>query len=407
MKILFVHQNFPGQFKSLPRFFQSLGHEVLALKHGQAVPMENIRVVGYEAARGNTPGVHPWAQEFETKVIRGEACAQMAKRLQDAGFEPDVIFAHPGWGEVLFLKAVFPKARLVCLMEYFYRPQGQDMGFDPEFSAPDFTEQARLISKNANLLLAMEAMDHGVSPMPWQASTLPVWAQAKTRLIHDGIDTSVCRPDSTAQLSLPDRGITIRPGDEVLTFVARNLEPVRGYHIFMRALPEIMATRPNLKVFIVGGQDVSYGHRPPSGSYRERYLNEVVSRLDPSRVFFLGKVSYPVFLRLMQITRCHVYLTYPFVLSWSLLEAMSVEAVVVGSRTAPVLDVIEHGKNGLLVDFFDVAGLAKQVCDVLAYPERYSGIRQAARQTVLERFDLQDVSLPAYAELLKECYSTR
>lgn len=173
----------------------------------------------------------------------------------------------------------------------------------------------------------------------------------------------------------------------------------------MRALPEIMARRPNLKVFIVGGHDVSYGRRPTEGSYHQRYLTEVSDRLDPKRIFFLGKVSYEAFLYLMQITRCHVYLTYPFVLSWSMLEAMSAGAVVVGSSTPPVLDIIEEGRTGLLVDFFDVSGLAERVCEVLANPEQFQTIRMQARQSIIERFDLNKVCLPAYQQLLERVVS--
>jgi len=407
LKILFVHQNFPGQFKHLFRYCQNRGDEVVALGEKQesatSVAPELVR---YAPTRGNTPGIHPWAQEFESKIIRGEAAAEAAQQLKESGFEPDVILAHPGWGETLLLKAVYPNAKLVCLMEYFYRPVGLDMGFDPEFARPSLEEQARLLGKNANLLLAMEAMDYGVSPTPFQASTMPAWIESKLRVIHEGVDTTLCKPDAKAEITLPDRGVSVHSGDEVLTFVVRNLEPVRGYHIFMRALPEIMARRPNLKVFIVGGDGVSYGSRPDSGSYRTRYLAEVAARLDSQRVFFLGKVPHSVFVRLMQVTRCHVYLTYPFVLGWSMLEAMSCGALVVGSRTAPVTDVIEDGRNGLLVDFFDIEGLAAKVCDVLENPVRFEPLRQLARQTVLERFDLETVSLPAYAQLLEECESS-
>ncbi len=403
MKLLFVHQNFPGQFKHLVRFCQAKGHEVVGLGAGKVVEAEGIRALSYTLERGNTPSIHSWAQEFESKVIRGEACALALQRLKTSGFEPDIVFAHPGWGEALFIKAIYPRAKLVCLMEYYYRPDGQDLGFDPEFPGVSLEDQARLASKNANLLLAMEAMDYGVSPTPWQASTLPSWVGNKLRVIHEGIDTDLCKPDPSARIALPSRGVGIRPGDEVLTFVARNLEPVRGYHIFMRALPEIMARRPKAKIFIVGGDGVSYGRAPESGSYRERYLREVAGQLDPQRVFFLGKIQYKVFLQLMQITRCHVYLTYPFVLSWSVLEAMSAGALVIGSRTAPVMDAIKDGSNGLLLDFFDVAGLAERVCDVLANSDRYDGMRAAARQTVLEHFDLESVCLPAYAKLLEDC----
>ncbi len=403
MNILLIHQNFPGQFKHLATFLRNKGHQVVGLGHDHLQPTTDGSVRTYHLQRGSTSGIHPWAQEFESKVIRGEGCLLALQRLRNSGFVPEVVFAHPGWGEVMFLRLVFPEARLVCLMEYFYRAEGQDLGFDPEFPKPSLDTLARLSGKNANLLLAMEAMDFGVAPTPWQASRLPDWALPKVRLIHEGIDTKYCRPDPAARIRLPEKRLTLAPGDEVLTFVARNLEPVRGFHTFMRALPEILACRPDLKVFVVGGQEVSYGQKSPSGSWREYYCRELAGRLDPQRVFFPGRIPYPVFIQLMQVSRCHVYLSYPFILSWSMLEAMSAGALVVGSATPPVQDVIEHGHNGLLVDFFDAAGLAHQVCEVLAHPERYATLRQQARQTVIERFDLARVSLPAYARLLDEC----
>ncbi|WP_462381130.1 glycosyltransferase [Pseudomonas sp. Marseille-QA0892] len=402
MKILFVHQNFPGQFKHLFAYCMYRGDEVIALGEQKPNAFAADNVVRYQPAQGTTQDMHPWAKEFESKVIRAEAASKAALSLKAKGFEPDVILAHPGWGEALLLKTVFPRAKLICLMEYFYRAEGFDMGFDPEFKEPGFEEHARLLSKNANLLLAMEAMDYGVSPTAFQASTLPAWAAQNVRLIHEGIDTALCIPNPNAVIKLPDRGLEICAGDEVLTFVVRNLEPVRGYHVFMRALPAIMAQRPNVKVFIVGGDGVSYGSAPENGSYRSRYLAEVAAGLDPSRVFFLGKVPHTVFISLMQITRCHVYLTYPFVLGWSVLEAMSCGALVVGSRTAPVEEVIEDGKNGLLVDFFDIVGLSERVCNALEAPEAYEAMRARARETVITRFDLQRVSLPAYARLLDE-----
>ena len=401
MNVLFVHQNFPGQFVHVAPHFAAQGHRVVAVGQGTLPALPGVQTVGYQPAQGNTPGVHPYAQEFESKAIRGEACRQAVLQLKQQGFTPHVIFAHPGWGETLFLADVFPQARLVYLMEYFYRPHGQDMGFDPEFGEPGLHDAALLAAKNANLLLAMHSMHAGIAPTPWQKSLLPEWAQAKTRLIHEGIDTHICRPDPGAEITLPDRGVTVRAGDEVLTFVARNLEPVRGYHVFMRALPQIMRERPNVKVFIVGGDGVSYGKAPENGSYRNQYLHEVAGQLDPSRVFFMGKVPHHVFVRLMQITRCHVYLTYPFVLSWSLLEAMACGAAVVASDTAPVRDAVTHKETGLLVPFFDTDALAAQVVHVLANPQlaQLRTMREQAAAYVRAVYDTR-ISLAAYEALI-------
>lgn len=400
MNILFVHQNFPGQFVHVAPYFASLGHRVVAVGQGDIRGLPGVETRSYQLARGNTPGMHPFAQEFESKTLRGEACRDTVLQLKNEGFTPDVIFAHPGWGETLFLKDVFPKAKLICLMEYYYRAEGQDMGFDPEFGMPTLEDRAMLAAKNANLLLAMEAMDAGIAPTPWQKSLLPEWAQAKTHVIHEGIDTDLCKPDPTAEITLPDRGVTVRAGDEVLTFVARNLEPVRGYHIFMRALPQIMRERPNVKVFIVGGDGVSYGRKPESGSYRDQFLREVAHELDPNRVFFLGKVPHHVFIRLMQITRCHVYLTYPFVLSWSLLEAMACGATVVASDTAPVRDVIVDGDNGVLTDFFNHKALVHKVTAVLQ-SENKAGGRLHARENILANYSVLNNTLPQYEALAK------
>jgi len=402
MNILFVHQNFPGQFRHVAPYLAQQGHQVVALGQADAGALPGVRMLRYRLARGNAADVHPLAREFETKVLRAEACAEAATSLKSQGFTPDVIFSHPGWGEAMYLKAVFPRARMACLMEFYYRARGQDMGFDPEFPMPGWRDEARLQAKNANLLLAMEAMDLGIAATPWQKQVLPEWARDKTVVLHEGIDTDEVAPDPSAEVFLPNRNVRVRPGDEVLTYVARNLEPVRGYHVFMRALPRILRLRPQARVFIVGGDGVSYGAAPQGKTYRQQYLEEVGHQLDPARVHFMGKVPRNVFLRLMQVTRCHAYLTYPFVLSWSMLEAMSAGAVVVGSDTAPVRDVIRHGENGLLADFYDAEGLADAVADVLGRPQRYAQLGRAARQTVVEGYDLNRVCLPGYESLLHQ-----
>lgn len=405
MNILFVHQNFPGQFRHLAPALHGRGHRVLAIGLRDNEPLAGIETHRYSLTRGNAPGIHPFAREFESKVLRGEACARQALTLRDRGFTPDLVIAHPGWGEALYLKDVFPRARLLIQSEFFYRPEGQDLGFDPEFPAPDLDTLARLKTKNANLLLALEAMDLGLTPTQWQASTHPAWIRDRLRVIHEGIDTERIRPNPKAELSLPDQGVRVRPGDEVLTFAARNLEPVRGYHRFMRALPEILARRPNLRVFIVGGDGHSYGPPPPTGSYRQHYLDEVAGRLDPKRVFIMNRLPHGALLQLFQITRCHVYLTYPFVLSWSMLEAMSAGALVVGSRTPPVEEVIRDGENGRLVDFFDRQALVDTVCEALARPEAQRPLREQARRTIIERYDLNTLCLPAQWRLIEDSLS--
>src|SRR6185369_6989118 len=213
---------------------------------------------------------------------------------------------------------------------------------------------------------------------------LPPEYQSKTTVAFDGIDTAQVRPNPRASAALKREQVRVAVGDEIVTSVNRNLEPYRGFHVFMRALPEILSRRPHARCIIIGGDEVSYGSQPKGGdSWREFMLREVGDRLPMQRVHFLGRMPYTDYLQLLQLSACHVYLTYPFVLSWSCLEAMSAAKVVVASRTGPVEEVIEHGRNGLLVDFFDGEGLANQVCAVLADPGRYRQLGIAARQTVV------------------------
>lgn len=405
MNILFVHQNFPGQFKHLAPALARAGHQVAALGiDGTGLP--GIPMYRYRPARGSTRDIHPWVMDFETKVIRGEACAAAAMQLKAQGFKPDVIVVNPGWGEQLFLKDVWPGARMLALIEFFYAAHGLDCDFDPEFSKPGFVSDARVRVKNANLLLALQAMDHGICPTSFQLSTVPPEFHHKLSVIFDGIDTQTVCADPGAYVVV--NGRQLNAGDEIITFVNRNLEPMRGYHVFLRALPKMLRARPNAVAIILGGNDVSYGAPPPEGqTWRQIFWDEVKDQVDASRVFFPGRIAYRDYLRVLQVSACHVYLTVPFVLGWSCIEAMSTGAVVVGSATPPVREAIEHEKNGLLVDFFDTAGLADTVIDVLSHREKYQKLATAARATAVERYDLATVCLPQHMQLIERLASSR
>jgi glycosyltransferase involved in cell wall biosynthesis len=350
--------------------------------------------------------IHPWVIDFETKVIRGEACAAAAIQLKAQGFKPDVIVVNPGWGEQLFLKDVWPGARMLALIEFFYAARGLDCDFDPEFSEPGFVSDARVRVKNANLLLALQAMDYGICPTAFQQSTVPPQFHHKLSVIFDGIDTQTVCADPGAYVLV--NGRQLNAGDEIITFVNRNLEPMRGYHVFLRALPKMLQARPHAVAIILGGNDVSYGAPPPQGqTWRQIFWDEVKDQLDVNRVFFPGRIAYHDYLRVLQVSACHVYLTVPFVLGWSCIEAMSTGTVVVGSATPPVLEAIEHGKNGLLVDFFDTAGLADTVIDVLSHREKYQKLATAARATAVARYDLATVCLPQQMHLIERLASSR
>ena len=403
MKILFIHQNFPGQFKYLAPALVQQGHTVvgMTMQKTDAKDWQGVQLYRYAAKRGTTPNVHPWISDFETKAIRAEACFRAALKLKADGFTPDVIVAHHGWGESLFLKDVWPNAKLAIYCEFYYHPHGADVGFDPEFPATDEGEVCRLRLKNLNNLLHFEVASAGISPTHWQASTFPEPFRSKITVVHDGIDTASLAPNPNVSLTL-NGNLVLTKRDEVIIFVNRNLEPYRGYHIFMRALPEILKRRPKARVMIVGADDVSYGARPANGQkWKDIFAKEVrplISDADWSRVHFLGHVPYTVFIPLLQLSSVHVYLTYPFVLSWSLLEAMSVGCAIVASDTQPLHEAIKHNETGRLVDFFDVPKLVDEVCGLLDDPDNRARLGANARAFAQANYDLQTVCLPRQLE---------
>ena len=399
MKILFIHQNFPGQFKFLAPALINQGHEVHAMimQKTEAQSWQGVKLHPYHPSRGTAANIHPWVSDFETKTIRAETCFRKAVELKNDGFSPDLIIAHHGWGESLFLKEVWPKTKLAVYCEFYYHPEDADVGFDPEFPANDITEPCRLRLKNLNNLLHFDIADAGISPTHWQASTFPENFRSKITVIHDGIDTTVVKPNPAITLTI-NGNLKFTKEDEIITFVNRNLEPYRGYHIFMRALPELLKKRPKARVLIVGGDDVSYGARPKDGrKWKEIFIQEVkdkISNEDWERVHFLGNIPYENFIPLLQLSMVHVYLTYPFVLSWSLLEAMSVGCAIVASDTKPLHEAIKHNETGRMVDFFDTKALNKEICNLLDDPKARQVLGENARAFAMANYDLQKICLP-------------
>lgn len=258
MRILFVHQNFPGQYVHIiQRLAQQGQHQMVALginalDRGRGMP-KSLNYFRYDLARGNTKGVHPLVMETESKIIRAEGCARAAEELKEKGFTPDLICAHPGWGEPLFLKAIWPDAPLLCYQEFFYNEFGFDINFDPEFQDDrGWQEQAKLTMKNAYLHLTLEQADWNISPTYFQASSFPEHWRRKISVIHDGVDLQQARPNpAPAPLKLPD-GTVLEKGQPIVTFVNRCLEPYRGCHTFIRAIPELQRLHPEAQLVIVG-----------------------------------------------------------------------------------------------------------------------------------------------------------
>ncbi|NQY59155.1 glycosyltransferase family 4 protein [Cognatishimia sp.] len=404
MNILFIHQNFPGQFKNLAPALAARGDRCVALTLRVKKPTDwkGVRILPYQITRKPGDGVHPWLVDLNTKLHRGEACMVAAMKLKASGFTPDVIVAHPGWGESLFLRDIWPEARIGLYYELFYQANAADSGFDPEFArADDAMAAQRIRMKNVNNHLHLPLGDMGICPTDFQAASFPKVFRDRISVIHDGIDTEVAKPNPDVVFDLPDGGQVTRK-DQVITFVNRNLEPYRGFHVFMRALPQILRESPDAHVLIVGGEERSYGPAAPDGrTWKTIFTEEVrpqISDTDWARVRFLGKLPYDRFLTLLQVSTVHVYLTYPFVLSWSLLEAMSCGAAIVASDTAPVREVISHGETGRLVDFFDTEALAKEIRAVLDDPEMRTEVGRRARSHVVANYDLTTIALPKQLE---------
>lgn len=375
MNVLFIHQSFPGQFIHLSRHLASdPGNRVVALgMYDNPVPA-GVEFHRYQLLRRQSDNIHPLLADQEAKVLRGEACTAAMMKLKSEGFLPDVVIAHPGWGESLFVKDVFPRARLIVYCEFYYANEGRDVDFDPEMPKLSFQQRCQLRMRNAVNLLSIEAADLAIAPTQWQKSVWPDFVQNKIHVIHDGIDTAKLSYDPNATIQLAANAyhgdLTLTKDIPVFSYMARNLEPVRGFHIFMRTLPEILNRCPDAHALIIGGDGISYGSPPEEGgSWKEKMLRELDGQLDMSRVHFVGQVPYSIWLKTLSITRVHCYWTTPFVLSWSLLEAALAGVPVVASDTAPLME-FNNKLNFAQFDFFDRQGFTDEIVDRLKASNR-------------------------------------
>lgn len=396
MKVLFAHQNMPGQFGHLAKALaRDPGCTVLFATQRKDRELPGVGKLPYEPARKATEGAHHYLRLMEEAVLNGQSVARIMIALKDKGFEPDVIVGHPGWGETMFAKDIFPRSGLVNYCEfYFQSDSGIVIGKDTE---PVLDQQLRTRVENGHLLMALDACDRGWSPTHWQQSRFPEPYRSKIDVVFDGVDVERLRPDPQALFTLPD-GRVLSAEDEVITYVSRGLEPQRGFPEFARALPAILAARPNARVVIAGEDKPYYGARPaPGDSWKALMEREGV--IDPERVHFVDRIPYDRYVALLQISRAHVYLTTPFVLSWSFFEAMAVGCLMVGSRTAPVLELLRDGVNGIATAFDDPEVIAADVVRALQHPDALM-MRRAARGTILERYSLERC-LPRQIDILR------
>ena len=408
MNYLFVHQNFPAQYLHLVRHLaRKPGNQICFITQPNDNSIAGVRKITYPKDERKRINCHAYSVEIDRAIYAAANVAEVCRGLRNEGFRPDLIVGHSGWGETMFIKDIFPDVPLLANFEFYYHSSGVDVGFDAEF-ASIFQDPSRLRTRNATNLLSFEAADWGHSATQWQRSLYPPEMRQRISAIHEGVDTDVVFPRRYAAFKLPGSGRPLTRRDEVVTYVARNLEPYRGFHSFMRALPQLLHRRKHAQVVIVGGNGVSYGAPPPPrSSFKEMMLEELGSKLDLTRVHFVGRLEYQDYLKLLQVSSVHVYLTYPFVLSWSFIEAMACGCLIVGSDTPPVLEVLKNGRNGLTVDFFESEALAASIASALEQPDKMQRLRDAARMTAVKYFDLKKVALPRWNRLFDDLINGR
>ena len=400
MRVLFLHPNFPAQYRHVATLLgQNPKNQVVFGTKNERPEwvIPGVKKALFAPSRDPHPGTHHYVRPLESAVIHGQAVYRMADKLKAQGFVPDVICGHSGWGPTVFAKDIFPDAPLLCYFEWFYHAYGSDANFDPN-DPLSVDDVARIRIKNAPILIDLFSCDWGMSPTYWQRSQFPPEFHSKISVMHDGVDTEYFKPIPGAKLVLPN--LDLSHVDELVTYVSRGMEPYRGFPEFIEAVAYIQERRPNCHIVVVASERVCYGKPLPNGvSYKEHMLKKVP--LDLSRIHFVGSLPYGLYLKVIQASDVHIYLTRPFVLSWSMIESMSTGCLVVGSDTPPVAEVIQDGKNGLLVDFFSPKQVADRVDEVFAHPNRMAELRKNARDTVLERYSHQ-VLLPRHIQLIED-----
>ena len=390
MRYLFIHQNFPGQYLHFLRHLATdPAIEMVFISEPNVNAIESVRRVLYQAPKPDQEPVHQVARDFDLAARRAETVAGMAANLKRLGFVPDIVIGHHGWGELLDIRDVFPDSPVLGYFEFYYATDGQDVGYDAEFPiTPDRFPRIRAMNVVNHLALTMN--QHGQSPTEWQRTRYPDWAQRQIRLIREGARLDVCRPKPAARREDFAIGeFRVSPDEKLVSYVARNLEPYRGFHVMMRALPDLLA-RPDVKVVMVGGDEVSYGARLAEGTWRERMQKEMAGKYDEKRVLMPGQIPYDTYLRLLQRSDTHVYLTYPFVASWSLREAMACGCAIVAADVESVAEFIAHGRTGLLVPGLDAKMLARTVLEVLEDDTLNRRLRTNARRYAERHLDMKD-----------------
>lgn len=398
MRILFLHPNFPAQFRHLAvALAKDSSNQVVfgtARKEGS---LPGVYKALYQTSRTGHPQTHHYVKPLENAVLQAQAVYRLSEQLKAQGFIPDVVYGHSGWGPTLLIKDIFPTAELLCYFEWFYQAHGSDADFDPH-DPINADDEAKIRLKNAPILIDLYSCDRALAPTYWQRQQFPSEYHNKINVLHDGIDTEFFQPQPGAKLVLPRLNLDLQV-PEIITYVARGMEPYRGFPQFMESVALLQKRLPQCHTVVVGENRVAYGKTLPNNqTYKDLMLAKL--DIDLNRIRFTGLLPYSEYLKVLQSSTVHVYLTRPFVLSWSMLEALSAGCLVVASRTPPVMEVIEDGVNGLLVDFFSPQSISDRVEEVFNHPTRMASIRAKARETIIQHYNLANLR-PKHLQWIK------
>lgn len=398
MRILFTHKNFPAQFRHMAEHLgKSPDNEVIFATTNPRLEWDipGVKKAVFQEPAPSRGTGNQLCKGFDEATRFGANLLRSCRDLKKQGFVPDIMVGHSGWGQTLFLRDIFPDTPFLAYFEWYYNIRGPEILFDGRQRTESETANIRL--SNTPMLHDLAACAGGISPTRWQKSQFPKEFHSKIAQIHDGINTNYFAPAPTPP-KLELTGVDLSGATELLTYCSRGLEPYRGFPQFYRALPRILRERPGCHILIVGEDRVCYSPRLPEGqTYKQLVTREV--ELDESRVHFTGPLPYGQYKQVLQASSAHIYLTWPFVLSWSFLEAMSCGCLMIGSDTPPVREVLAHGYNGLLTDFHSPEQIAEDVIATLKNKEKLGALRTKARQTIKERYCLSR-ALPMQIDLL-------
>jgi glycosyltransferase involved in cell wall biosynthesis len=400
MRVLFLHNNFPAQYKHVAAALAAdPANEVVAGSLDNKKNLPGVTKHIYKPQREPSKSIHHYLRSTEAAVLDGQGVLRMCAELRKNGFIPDLVCGHSGWGTTIYIKDVFPEARLLTYFEWYYNARNSDVDFVNKQLG--YEDLCRVRTRNLPILMDLAHCDWGLCPTSYQLSQIPRVFHSKLSQLHDGVDTDFFAPSDSVGFDIPELNLHLTREAEILTYATRGMEPYRGFPQFMQAVEILQKRRPNLRVVIAGTDRVAYGKKLPEGeSYKGKALEELKD-LDHSRLNFVGHLPFDLYRNLLQLSSVHVYLTIPFVLSWSLLEAMSAGCLIVGSDTLPVRELIEDGRNGLMTDMNNIDALADRIEEALDRRDSLAHIRANARQTILDRFALRDL-LPRHLQLMRD-----